>query len=174
MKRAQEENTNLIDATSNQTEHPSVPGLQESVLCMTNLALHGVIINRFLVWADIQRRTTAENIWNDESLKQFIIEEITDAKEFLWDVADNGVLGNMIKRRGPSKSTAEINDISNALKKLAEREVMPLFLGTSNMVMQTPSFNVNCEKVYSGEIDTTLKTQEDSMKTFVVKNSRKS
>ena len=29
MKRAQEENTNLIDATSNETEHPSVPGLQE-------------------------------------------------------------------------------------------------------------------------------------------------
>ena len=134
---------------------------------MTNLALHGVILNRFLVWADIQRRTTAENIWNDEALKHFIIEEITDAKEFLWDVADNGVLGNMIKQRGPSKSTAEINDISNALQKLAEREVMR----SSNMVMQTPSFNVNCEKVYSGEIVTTLKTQEDSMKRFVVKKN---
>ena len=138
MKRAQEENTNLIDTTSNETEHPSVPGLHESVLCMTNLALHGVILNGFLVWADIQRRTTAEYIWNAEG-KHFIKEEITDAKEVLWDVADNGVLGNMIKRQGPSKSTAEINDISNALKKLAEREVMPLFLGTSNMVMQTPS-----------------------------------
>ena len=34
MKIAQEENTNLIDATSNETEHP---GLQESVLCMTSL-----------------------------------------------------------------------------------------------------------------------------------------
>ena len=34
MKRAQEENTNLIGATSNKTEHPSVPGFQESVLCM--------------------------------------------------------------------------------------------------------------------------------------------
>ena len=48
MKRAQEEKTNLIDATSNETEHLSVPGLQESVLCMTNLAFHGVILNGFL------------------------------------------------------------------------------------------------------------------------------
>ena len=48
---------------------------------------------------------------------------------------------------------------------------MPLLLGNSNMVMQTPSFNVNCEKVYSGEIVTTLKTLEDSMKTFVDKKN---
>ena len=104
-------------------------------------------------------------------MKRFIKQEITYANELLWDVADNGVLGNMIKRQGPSKSTAEINDISNALKKLAEREVMPLFLGTSNMAMQTPSFNINCEKVYSGEIVTTLKTLEDSMKTVVDKKN---
>ena len=48
---------------------------------------------------------------------------------------------------------------------------MPLFLGTSNMVMQTPSFNVHDEKVYSGEIVKTLKTLEDFMKTFVVKKN---
>ena len=171
MKKAVEEDANRIDATSIENEHPSVPGLQESVLCMTNLALHGVILNGFLVWADIQRRTTAENIWNAQALKHFIKEEITDAKELLWDVVDNGVLGNMIKRQGPSKSTAEINDISHALKKLAEKEVMPLFLGTSNMVMQTPSSNVHDEKVYSGEIVKTLKTLEDSMKRFVVKKN---
>ena len=117
MKKAVEEDANRIDVTSIENEHPSVPGLQESVLCMTNLALHGVILNGFLVWADFQRRTTAENIWNAQALKHFIKEEITDAKELLWDVADNGVLGNMIKRQGPSKSTAEINDISNALRK---------------------------------------------------------
>ena len=100
MKRAQEENTNLVGATSNETEHPSVPGLQESVLCMTNLALHVVILNWFHVWADIQRRTTAEYIWNAEALKHFIKEEITDAKELLWDVADNGVLGEYDKTAG--------------------------------------------------------------------------
>ena len=83
MKAAQEENTNLINATSNETEHPSVYGLQESVLCMTNLALHGVILNGFLVWVDIQRRATAEYIWNAEALKHFIKDEITDAKELL-------------------------------------------------------------------------------------------
>ena len=118
----------------------------------------------------IQRHTTAENIWNAQALKHFIKEEITDAKELLWDIADNSVLGNMIKRQGPSKLNEEINDIRNALKKLAKREVMPLSLGISNMVIQTPSFNVNYEKVYSGEV-TTLKTLEDLMKTIADKKN---
>ena len=36
------------------------------------------------------------------------------------------------------KSTSEIDDINNALMKLAEKEVFSIFVGTSNMVMQTP------------------------------------
>ena len=58
--------------TSNGSEHPtSVPGLQESFICLSNIALHGVVLNGFLVWANIQRRTIAENIWKEEALRKF-------------------------------------------------------------------------------------------------------
>ena len=65
-----------------------MPGLQESVLCSSNLALRGVVLNGLLVWADIQRRMTAENIWKEGALKHFTKHELIDAKEILWDVAE--------------------------------------------------------------------------------------
>ena len=137
----QDENASSNAETTSELGSPaSMPGLQESMLCMSNI-LHGVVLNGLLVWADIQRRTTAENIWKEEARKYFTKDELTDAKEILWDVADKTVLRKMIKRRETSKSNAEINDISNALKKFSENEVMPIFLGTSNMVMPTPLFN---------------------------------
>ena len=46
----------------------------------------------------------------------------------------------------------EIDDISETLTNLAEKEVLPLCVGTSNMVMQIPSFNVNCEEVNIGAV----------------------
>ena len=64
----------------------------------------------------------------------------------LWDVGDKNILGKLIKHQGASKSTTGINDISKALTNLAEKEILPLCIGTSNMIMQTPSFNVHCEE----------------------------
>ena len=116
------ENSYSNSATSicSQT-HESIPVLQESMLCLSNIALHGVIFNGFLVWVDILR-----------------IEELTEAKEILWDVAGNDIIGKIIKHQGPTKSISEINDICIALKKLAENESMLLFLGTSKVLMEIP------------------------------------
>ena len=75
----------------------------------------------------------------------------------------------MIKRQRTSKSNAEI-DISNALKKLSENEVKPIFLGTSNMVMQTPLFNPD-----AGGNETTatrLKILEETFNTALVPNNK--
>ena len=79
---------------------PPIPGLQESVLCLRNTALHGVILSGLLVWVNMQRRTTAENIWKAIATKHFTKDEITDAKEALWDVGDSYALGKQIKRQG--------------------------------------------------------------------------
>ena len=62
------------------------------------------------------------------------------------------IVGKIIKRQGASKSTSGIDDISNALTKLAEKEALPIFIGTSHVVMQTPSFNANSVHVTSGAI----------------------
>ena len=118
-----------------------VPGLHESLERLSSNALHGLIVNGFLLWADIKRRTTADKIWKAEALKHFSKEEITNAKSMLWDACDENVIGRMIRRQGPSKNNSEVDDISAALTLLAEGEVLPLFVGTSSMVMQTPSIS---------------------------------
>ena len=152
--------------TSNGSEHPtSVPGLQESFICLSNIALHGVVLSGFLVWANIQRRTIAENIWKEEALKKFTKEELTEAKEMLWDVADKAVLGKMTKRQGPTKPILEINDICVALKTLSENKVMPIFICTCNMIMQTPLFNIDLMENSNEVIANSLKILEDTVNT---------
>ena len=81
------------------------------------------------------------------------------------------ILGKLIKRQGASKSTTEIDDISTALPNLAEKEVLPLCIGTSNMVMQTPSFNVHCEEANIGVVVDRMECLEESIDSFVEKNS---
>ena len=46
----------------------------------------------------------------------------------------------MIKQQGSNKSISEINDICYALKQLSEKDSLPIFLCTSNMVAQTPVY----------------------------------
>ena len=93
-------NCSSVD-TSNGSEHP---GLQESFLCLSNIALHEVVLNGFFEWGNIQRRTTAENNWKEESLKKFTKEELTDAKEILWDVADESVFRKNAKTPRTNKT----------------------------------------------------------------------
>ena len=146
---------------------PPIPGLQESVLCLRNTALHGVILNGLLVWVNIQRRTTAENIWKAIATKHFTKEEITDAKEAPWDVGDSNALGKQIKRQGPSKSSTELDDISTALTILAEKKILPLFITTSNMLMRTPSYNLNTHDADNDAVVNRLKLLEDSVNAFI-------
>ena len=87
---------NLTSATSKVTlengddkgsgEETSVPGLQESMLCLSNIALHGVIVSGLLVWADIKCCTNPVELWKAEAIKHFTKEEISEAKNLLWDV----------------------------------------------------------------------------------------
>ena len=62
-------------------------GLKQGVKeCCEFVEVHatkGVIMNGFLLWANIQRQTTPDNIWKDECTANFLKEEITDAKEML-------------------------------------------------------------------------------------------
>ena len=166
----------IIDLTSdsgaaivevNNDGQNSVPGFKETIFTLNSIALHGIILNGFLVWADMQRRTNAENVWKAEALKCFTKNEITDAKDMLWEAADNNVLGKLVKRQGISKSKSEIDDISIALANLAEAESLPIFIGTSNMIMQTPSCNSEWEN--SRLLSDRMKNLEDSLETLVAK-----
>ena len=94
-------------------------------------------MDSFLLWADTQRRTSLENVWKAQALQNFTREEITDAKALLWDVCDVNIIGKMQSHKGTSKQVLEIDDINIALKKLPEKEALPLFIGTSNMFLRT-------------------------------------
>ena len=111
---------------------------------------HGVVMNSFLLWANIQRMTRPENAWKDDALTKFVKEEITEAKECLWRISGDKIPGPMKKRQGGSKSNSEVSDISGALKALAEKESLPMFLATSDMVKETlvfaTSYNENDHK----------------------------
>ena len=66
-------------------------------------------------------------------------EEITNAKNVLWDISEESILGRNVARKGDSKSVSEIDDICGALKTLSEKQTLPTFIGASTMVLQSPS-----------------------------------
>ena len=97
----------------------------------------------------------------------FTKEEITDAKNLLWDVCNEEIVGKLVNRQGPSKSQSEITDIENAMNILAEKGVMPLFAATSHMIMQTPheeQINVRpALKDIEESLETVLKKRCDNL-----------
>ena len=113
-------------------------GFQESIICLSQIALHGLIVNGLLLWADIQRRTTPSKEWKEKALIHFNDEEISNAKNLLWDVSNEEIIGKKVNRQGPSKQESEINVIELALNALAEEEKIALFVASSSTVMQTP------------------------------------
>ena len=67
-------------------------------------ARHGALLNGLLLWADIQRKTAPENIWKTQAITNFVSGEITEAKEILWRISGESILGKMVKRQGAAKS----------------------------------------------------------------------
>ena len=128
------------------------PGLAESVLKLKSIALHGVVLDGLLLWLDTQRRTVPESTWKQRTLTHFSKEEITNAKNVLWDISEESILGRNVARKGDSKSVSEIDDICGALKTLSEKQTLPTFIGTSTMVLQSPSNDTSQIKNHALEL----------------------
>ena len=148
-----------------------VPGLEESIMLLKEIALHGVALDGLLVWADTQRRTVAEDIWKNAALKHFSKEEITNAKNILWEVAKDDLLGRNVSRKGESKSASELDDICSALKILSEKQAMPIFVGTSKMVMQSPPLTAESSNLSLCSMSIKLNTLEETLEKFTKKIS---
>ena len=76
----------------------------------------------------------------------------------------------MKKRLGASKSLSEVNDICFALKVLAEKDSLPMFLATSEMIKETPilkSYPADNDK----EVKSILKEIEKSIHSILDKNN---
>ena len=133
---------------------------------------NGIVMNGLLVWINIQRKSTAENIWKSQLLKKNLAEEITAAKHALWEVADDNIVGKYSVRRGEKKVTAEIDDICGAMKKLEQANDLPLFIASSEMVAKVPVLNsINSDEINIGDVMNTVKSLEESMNAFVEDHS---
>ena len=130
---------------------------------LVNNNKNGSIPNALLLWIDIQRMSTAENIWKTQAMSHFTAEEILAAKNELWSQCGEHRLGKLINRQGTSKTKAELEDISTALKNLAENDAMPIFLGSSEMIRKTPIFNADTTNNSSDVIANRLKILEDML-----------
>ena len=161
--RVSESSTNTTDNLKNDQIGNDKHGVKE---CCEFLHIHassGVAMNSMLVWADIQRHLHPDDHWKPLAVKGFLPTEITEAKELLWRSVDESIIGKIVKRQGSSKSISEVNDICNALKKLSEKDCVPMFLATSHMIAQTPIFSSVPIKNDSIDIISKLQTIEESI-----------
>ena len=145
-------------------------GVKESCEFIALHATNGVILNGLLLWVDIHRKS---NIWKMHTVNKFVSEEITEAKELLWRTADESIVGKLVKRQGANKGVSEINDICSALKLLSEKDSLPMFMGTSIMVAQTPVYRFSSPDNDSSVVDNMLKTIEESIKSLVASTCMK-
>ena len=113
-------------------------GIEE---CCEYLKVHGtkgVILNAVLLWMNIERQMSPENVWKSTAVAKFLKDEIADAKETLWRICGDSIPLKLTKRQGQTKSVSEVNDICKALNALSEKECLPMFISTSDMVKTTP------------------------------------
>ena len=161
-------NTNLTSNASSKEDTSEDPqkgknGVKESCEFIQVHAINGVVIDSFLLWADIQRKMHPENKWKGDAERNFVKTEITAAKETLWRIAGEENVGKMIKRQGAGKCTSEVSDICVALRKLAENDKLPLFLCTSGMVASTPLFDTESQSDESKQFDEHLNKINESI-----------
>ena len=160
---------NPILSNANVSSDQLTPGVADCIDFLKCHANNGIILNGLLIGVWVQRRTTADNIWKSQAVKKFTSTEITASKDELWEIAVESVLGKIVKRQGTSKSITEINDICVAFNKLAENETLPMFIGTGEMILLTPVFNVDSEKIDNGIIANRLKVLEESVSSMIEK-----
>ena len=131
-------------------------------------AKNGVIIDGILVWIDIQQKETAPNLWQAQANEYFSELEVLDAKKALWKTCEKhvGIIGPVVNRK-VDKKKATIDDIGKALLKLKENEVLPLLLGSSDMMKRAPCFNTCPSSADSSDVLARVKVLEDSLSSYM-------
>ena len=92
---------------------------------------------------------------------------ISAAKEELWKIAGEETLGKITKRQGSSKTKNDLDDISSAMEKLSTNNVLPMFLGTSKMIMKTPVYNTDPNNCDNGILANRLKVLEEAVNSLI-------
>ena len=158
-------NSSPMGGTSETVANPK--GVDDACEFIKVYSKDGVLINGFLLWANLQRVTRTENEWKEAAVASFLKSEITDAKDSLWRICGDKIAIPYKKRQGSSKSTSEVEDIAKALKLLAEKECLPLFMATGDMVKETPIASHPAGEDSNEKVMSSLKDMEDTLKTIL-------
>ena len=158
-------NSSPVVETSETVANPK--GVDDACEFIKVYSKDGVLINGFLLWANLQRVTRTENEWKEAAVASFLKSEITDAKDSLWRICGDKIAIPYKKRQGLSKSTSEVEDIAKALKLLAEKECLPLFMATGDMVKETPIASYPAGEDGNEKVMSSLKDMEDTLKTIL-------
>ena len=116
---------------------------------------------------DQHPKTNNTRKYLEKSITKFLKEEITEAKETLWRTSGESVLGRLVSRQDPTKTASEISDICSALKAFSETNMLPMFLSTSDMVVQTPIYIAHPVQSDSTELNARLKVIEESLNSIM-------
>ena len=93
-----------------------------------------------------------------------------EAKEALWNLCSNkeDIIGKVINRTSNDKKNVTIGDIGDAMKKLKEKEMMPLCLASSLMMQRVPCYNTTCkDDTDVTNVVTRVKALEESMNEYM-------
>ena len=105
---------------------------------------NGIILDGVLTWIDVPQRKTADHVWRNQANTWFTEEEVMKAKEAFWRVCGDRVelIGKVVNRTSADKINVTIGDIGDAIAKLRSQGVLPLLLGSSNMLKRVPFYNL--------------------------------
>ena len=160
----------VIDSLRNTTTNHTLVNTEAVPILNSVHNKNGVITDAVLIWIDVQRMTTAENIWKTQALLHFTTEEISTANSEMWSRCGEQKLGMLIRRQGSSKTKAELDDMSAAFKSLAENDMLPLFIASSETLRRTPIFNVDLTNNTNDAIATRLKILEETINAAISMN----
>ena len=160
----------VIDSLRNTTTNHTLVDTEAVPILNSFHNKNGVITDAVLILIDIQRMTTPENIWKAQAVSHFTTEEISTAKSEMWSRCGEQKLGKLIRGQGSSKTKAELDDMSAAFKSLAENDMLPLFIASSETLRRTPIFNVDLTNNTNDAIATRLKILEETINAAISMN----
>ena len=139
---------------------------------------NGVLLNKILVWIEIQSSMTVGDLWIQQAKSRFLPEEIMQAKaQFFQCAKDNGneeIAGKYIAhKKGNNPVEQNLKELAQAMKKLCDANRMPLILGSTKMMKSTPAYSIDDSNLGMCDVMERVKTLESTMGLFMESQNKK-
>ena len=139
---------------------------------------NGVLLNKILVWVDIQSSMTTSDTWIHQAKAKFLPEEIMQAKAQFYqcakDSGNEGITGKYVAhKKGNNPVEQNLKELALAMKKLGDAEKSPLILGSSQMIRSLPAYSVDDSNMGVCDVMERVKTLENTLGIFMTSQNNK-